>query len=249
LDCNEPLLEEGRGLVADAARRGLTLRLLGGMAVRATCPSSRSEPFARSCDDLDFFASASPASIEELFAGRGWLPEAEFNLYNGSSRLKFRHSELGKSADIFLGRFAMCHVIKLDKRLDTTTMTIPFAELLLTKLQVVEANDKDFADCFCILADHGLGPAASGLIDAADFAAACAEDWGLQTTVELSLAKLRAWIGGSNIEEAARSAALDRMDALLAAVSSAPKGLAWKARSMIGRRVRWYELPEEAERC
>jgi hypothetical protein len=33
--------------------------------------------------------------------------------------------------------------------------------------------------------------------------------------------------------------------ALQAAVKAAPKSLAWRVRSRVGERVRWYETPEE----
>ncbi|MGO8692382.1 MAG: hypothetical protein ACLQMF_01805 [Rectinemataceae bacterium] len=248
MDGNEALMAEARSLVAEASSRGLGLRLVGGMAVRATCPSSREDPFARICDDLDFFSDASASSLEALFVSRDWKPDPAFNLYNGHERLKFLHTEMKKNADIFLGRFRMCHEIRLDMRRSPGAATVSPAELLLTKLQVVEADAKDLLDTFCILADHELGPSEEEGIDSKLFASACAEDWGLQKTVELSLDRLCGWIETEGLDRSAGRAVAGRIATLRAVLRSEPKSLAWKLRSALGTRVRWFELPEEAER-
>jgi hypothetical protein len=39
-----------------------------------------------------------------------------------------------------------------------------------------------------------------------------------------------------------------RVGAIAAAITSAPKSLRWRARARLGRRVPWYELPEEVAR-
>jgi hypothetical protein len=248
MDGNDKLLTEARSLVAEAASMGLHLRLMGGMAVRVLSPSSRKPPFARTCADLDFFSTASAAGLEGFFARRAWTPDTEFNLYNGSERLKFSHAGMGRGADIFLGRFRMCHEIRLGSPHAPEAITISPAELLLTKLQVVEANEKDLADAFCILADHGLGSSLDGDIDAQAFASACAGNWGLQKTIELSLDRLRTWIAATDLDRAQCEAVLGRIVAIGSAVRSEPKTFAWMLRSVVGTRVRWFDLPEEVER-
>ena len=39
-----------------------------------------------------------------------------------------------------------------------------------------------------------------------------------------------------------------RIGQLSQALTDAPKSLGWKARAKVGRRVRWYQLPEEVTR-
>lgn len=247
-DGNDYLLEESAALVGAAADSRFDLRLLGGLAVRGRSPSSRREPWARECTDCDFFARSKAAAVESLFSARGWSADKEFNLYNGESRLSFRSPDGGKKADVFLNSFRMCHRIPLDSRVAVDELTLPLAELLLTKLQVVEANDKDFRDVACILMDHAVGDRDGTTINRNAFASACAADWGLWRTISGNLEKFRSWLPASGAAPEELASALDRSAALDDALRSAPKSLAWKARALIGERSVWYELPEEVER-
>jgi hypothetical protein len=58
--------------------------------------------------------------------------------------------------DVLVDRFAMCHRLDLRDRLALDTRTLPLADLLLSKLQVVERNEKDLKDLVALLADHDL---------------------------------------------------------------------------------------------
>jgi hypothetical protein len=233
-------------LIRDAAARGVPLKLLGGFGVRATCPSSSSPPFARECADIDFVAFGRPEELESLFRARSWEPDEEFNLYNGHARMIFRKAK-GPKADIFLGDFRMCHGIALRERIAVDDIAIPLAELLLTKLQIVEINDKDLSDACCILLDHEVGEADGPTINAPVIGSRCAEDWGLWRTTCLSLKKLRPWIAASGLPQASRELTATRVASLERAIEETEKSLKWKARSLIGDRLRWYELPEEVD--
>ena len=67
-------------------------------------------------------------------------------------------------------------------------------------------------------------------------------DWGLYKTLALNLQKTQAFAAGHQFPPYVT----ERIDALVAAIEARPKSLSWKARAVIGERVRWYELPEEA---
>jgi hypothetical protein len=237
---------EGRRLVALGGEKRLTLRLLGGIGVRATCPSFLAPPFDRACGDLDFAARGSAAAVERTFLAAGWVPEREFNLYNGGERLIFRRGEL--KADLFLGDFRMCHRIALNGRLDADPLALPLAELLLTKLQVVEANDKDLADATCILLDHEPGLGDGPRIDREAFAGHCASDWGLWRTATASLDKTASWAESHVQDRANLAIILSHRSELAELLRSSRKSLSWKARSVLGESMRWYELPEEVDR-
>lgn len=247
LDPLGELLAEAAALAAACEARGATLRLLGGVAVKATCPSSRVAPFARACADVDFVSSGMSAPVEAAFAERRWSGDREFNLYNGDRRLIF-HSPSGLKADVFVGSFRMCHMVPLDGRLGSDDLALPLAELLLTKLQVFEICQKDLADAACILADHETGEADGDFVNTQAIASACAADWGLWRTVGDSLGALAAWMQASAASDEAKSRVAARVAAIQAAIGAAPKSLRWKARSAVGDRMKWYELPEEVER-
>jgi hypothetical protein len=58
--------------------------------------------------------------------------------------------------DVFLGEFKMCHRLDLDDRLGVDHPALPAADLLLTKLQVLELNRKDVTDVAALLTTHKL---------------------------------------------------------------------------------------------
>ncbi len=247
-DGNEYLLEEAIALVGAASAARIDMRLLGGLAVRARSAASRRAPWSRVCGDCDFYARAKQSAVEAVFVSRGWRADAEFNLYNGDSRLSFHSPSGEKKADVFLNAFSMCHDIPLAPRSASGGATLPVHELLLTKLQVVETNDKDFRDVACLLLDHEIGGDGDASIDAASFAAACSGDWGLWKTVGLGLERFRAWLPGSGASAQEEAAARAKAAALTDALEASPKSIGWKARALVGERVKWYRLPEEAER-
>ena len=83
-----------------------------------------------------------------------------------------------------------------------TAPTLDLADLLLTKLQVWEINQKDLGDIACLLADCAVSaggalsdppPAgASRAIDLARVVALTGADWGLCHTVERNLRRVAA---------------------------------------------------------
>src|SRR4051812_24092370 len=48
----------------------------------------------------------------------------------------------------------MCHNIPVTERLERDPATLPLAELLLTKLQIVELNERDATDAAALLHHH-----------------------------------------------------------------------------------------------
>jgi hypothetical protein len=51
-----------------------------------------------------------------------------------------------------------------------------------------------------------------------------------------------------DLDAAERGRLVARIDGLIQAMSDAPKTARWKVRARVGRRVRWYEVPEEVVR-
>jgi hypothetical protein len=85
----DPHAEAAR-MVGAAAASGLSLRVIGGVAVSLRCPSARSVPLARPYRDIDFAAlSADGRRLTALFTGAGYEPDAEFNALHGRHRMFF----------------------------------------------------------------------------------------------------------------------------------------------------------------
>lgn len=139
----------------------------------------------------------------------------------------------------------MCHTIDLKDRLSIDPVTIPLADLLLTKLQVVRINRKDLLDLIALLADHPLGGPEAGSIDLGRLTSLLGKDWGFEHTARLNLATLRDSVAGFGLPEAVSGTVDERIAGILAALGKGTKSLAWHMRARVGERVQWYEEPED----
>jgi hypothetical protein len=245
----QPNIEaEAVRIVEAGAAQQVKLRLLGGLAIRLRCPSAAAPPFQRLYPDIDLASMAASQTIESLLTGLGYVPDREFNVLNGATRLLFFDPVHQRQVDVFVGHFEMCHRLPLAGRIDIDSLTLPLADLLLSKLQIVQMNDKDLRDMSVLLLDHPLGDTDGENINQRRVVELCAKEWGWWKTVQLSLDKTASFCAGLGLAPTASDVVLQRITALRVALDSAPKSLSWKARAAVGERVRWYNVPEEVAR-
>ena len=117
---------------------------------------------------------------------------------------------------------------------------------LLTKLQVWEINRKDLGDAVCLLADHALTEDEAD-IDAVSLPrlrSVLGKDWGFCHTFERNARKVAELWSQDQLPAPALNVG-DQIHAILQVVEEAPKSRAWRMRSRVGERLRWYETPEE----
>lgn len=246
---NQDIQEEALRIMKEGDAQGILLRLLGGLAVRMHAPSATHRSLARSYPDLDFATPLRRSqTVAELLTVLGYEPNKTFNLLNGDRRLLFYDQGNGRQIDVFVGQFEMCHKLPITERLNLDPLTIPLAELLLTKLQIVEMNEKDIRDVCALLIDHPLGDNDSETINLSRVTLLCDADWGLWKTVTLSLKKAKDVSSTMSLEPDVKSILDDRLDQLTRTIQKSPKPLKWKMRARIGEKVRWYDLPEEVNR-
>lgn len=238
----DPVAEAGRVIGAtDAA--GTRARVVGGVAValhdHVPLPQGLVRPYA----DIDLVVEAGGESaLTRTLVELGYEADRKFNALHGHRRLLFWDRPNDRQLDVFVGRFSMCHTLLMNGRLDFG-LTLSPADLLLTKLQIVELNPKDVVDILALIVSHELGDEASGDVLGTDrLGTVTGADWGWHTTVVDSLVRIR-----DRVEMAGPLATLARLriDGLQSAIEDAPKSLRWRARSRVGRRMPWYELPEE----
>ncbi|HEU4784241.1 MAG TPA: hypothetical protein VFS83_12950 [Ktedonobacterales bacterium] len=244
------IILEGARLVDLATTAGLSLRLLGGVAVRMICPSAGLPPLARTYGDLDFAAPRREGrAMREVLERAGYTGERHFNALHGDKRLLYVDESRGRKVDVFLGAFRMCHTLDLEARLKPGIRTLTPSDLLLTKLQIVQLNAKDAQDTLALLADHELSNHAEtghedDVIDIVYIAELCAHDWGWYTTVSDNLTRVEQ-VGGELGSSDAIARSIQRITRLRSALEQAPKSLSWRMRAAVGRRVAWFEEPEE----
>jgi hypothetical protein len=238
------IVAEAKRILARAVEAEAPVRLLGGVAVYLRSPGELAPAFARSYADIDFVTGKKTVrAATDLFRNAGYVPHVAFNALHGQERLLFFDEHHDRQVDVFVGAFSMCHRIPLDDRIEIDPISIPLAELLLTKLQVIELNEKDIRDTLALLHDHPVGDRDGDMLNGSRVAALCAADWGLWRTITRNLHSCREF---ADAYDAPDRAVLDaRLDELLDRIEAEPKSRGWRLRARIGERKRWYELPEE----
>ena len=245
IDRNEELKKQALRIIDEAENKGIPLRLIGGMAVYICSPSTRTETYAREIADLDFVVQKKKAyPLEKLLAQIGFIGDREFNSIHGESRLLF-DSDLG-DLDIFVGRFEQCHSMDLEKSISTCKLTIPLSKLLMTKLQVVQINKKDILDILALLHDHEIVEDGNPneIISLNDINAILSDDWGWFTTCMDSFDKVKQYVNES-IAGPDQELLIQKIELIRTSTVNTKKSIKWTVRSKLGRKVQWYELPEE----
>lgn len=238
----EEITEEAVRVLDAANAEGISLRLLGGLAIYLQSPSAKThEQLKRTYKDLDFVVlSKHTGKTKALFAKLGYSANKNYNALHGHQRLLFWDEQHGRQVDIFVDRMQMCHNIDFRSRLHVDERTLSLADLTLTKLQIVEVNEKDMLDTMALFADFEVEDSEKG-INASYIVGLTASDWGLHKTLDNNLKKMKAYAAERGFPQHVQ----ERIDELLARMEQQPKSLGWKTRAMVGERVRWYELPEE----
>ncbi len=248
----ENLVAESQRLIAAAQQRGLTLRLLGGVAIRLRSPHAASlGALERTYADVDFAAPKKESrALRDVLTAGGYTGDRRFNALHGERRLLFYDEARGRQVDVFLGVFEMCHKLSLEHRLALHPLTLSPADLLLTKLQIVELNAKDVQDVLALLLDVSLlepGGNPGEALDTARIVEICAHNWGWYTTVQDNLQQIAAH-ARVLLPQGEADIVLRRVAAIASALTHAPKSANWQLRAVVGRRMAWYELPEEVRR-
>jgi hypothetical protein len=241
----EDIVAEGERLLGLAADAEVDLRLLGGVAVRLHA-AEVPDALAREYKDLDFAIPKSAASgLDQLLRSAGYTPHVSFNAMHARERALFFDDQHGRQVDVFIDSFRMCHQIPLSERLELEDSTVPLAELLLTKLQIIELNEKDVRDTVLLLHGHPVEEHDEDAVNGARIASLCAADWGLWRTITANLEHCRDHIGDYELLSPEREQIAARFNQILDRVEAEPKSRGWKLRARVGERKRWYDLPEE----
>ena len=247
---DRPVLEaEVQAIVRAADAAGVIVRVLGSIGVAMHCHDAATiiPSFSRTYADIDLVAyRRDTAALRALLTGRGYVEDREIHVRSEGARSIFDHPARGLHLDVFYDRLEFCHVIPLAGRLEVDRPTIPIAELLLSKLQIVRINEKDIVDIVLLLLDHPLGDGDTDTIDLRRVARLCAEDWGLWRTLTQNLAKVRALAAGYPQLDADQRARIDAaINALKARIDAEPKSLGWRMRARIGDRRQWWTDVDE----
>jgi len=243
-----------RQLVEGGTARGITLRLLGSIAVRERC-AGRTDIFLRLDReppiDIDLVGYLKQQGLIMLmFKELGYRidPTIAQSQEWGIQRLIYYAPESGVKVDVFLDVLRMSHTIDFKNRLEGRAMTVAPVDLLLAKLQVFRITEKDLKDIVAILLVHGLGGSGDE-IDVPYLLRRLREDWGFYYTASRNLTLVESWLETQHgLDPDDVSTMWSRLSAIRSRIQSEPKSLRWRMRAAIGPRLPWYEEVGEVER-
>jgi hypothetical protein len=241
---NADIVLEADRLLGAAGQADVPVRLVGGLAVRAHLPAGTEPIIVREYKDIDLVTlKGRGRAVSAFMTEQGYEADRVFNTTNGHRRLLYYDVPHQRQVDVFVGAFEMCHSIPITDRIDIHPTAVPLAELMLTKMQIVELNAKDQSDIVTMLFHSEVGDGDDGMINAKRVAALCAADWGLWRTTKMNTERTRQALAAAAPD--VREVAQPRLERLWQTIEDAPKSGRWKMRNRVGDKVRWYEEPEE----
>jgi hypothetical protein len=235
--------------LAQRENQHIILRLIGALAFRTHCPEFGylQEALGRIFTDIDFASyHRFYKDIQRLLTELGYEEDKTVSRLFGEHRMLFHDPVFGRHIDIFFDELHFCHTLPLVGRLEAEALTLPLAELLIEKMQIVQINEKDQIDTIMLLREHPLGESDHETINTSIITGLTSSNWGLWRTITGNLALLQEYLPKyARLGEQDRRVVAKRIAQLQGRIEAAPKTVQWKVRARIGERVKWYEDVEE----
>jgi len=242
---------ELKRIIKASEEADILLRVIGSLAFQMHCNEYGylQEAMGRAYTDIDFAAYRKQTKeIKELMANLGYTENREVFIVSEGERSIFDRPQIGLHVDVFYEKLDFCHVIRWEDRLEVDSPTIPLAEMLLEKMQIVEINEKDIIDTIMLLLEHPWGDIDQETINIKRIAELCSTDWGLWRTTTMNLDKVRQLAQGyKQLKDEHKAHVEAQVAAALERIEQEPKSLAWRLRARVGDRVRWYKEVDEVE--
>ena len=244
----DEFLELAENLVDMGSEQGVTLRLLGSLAVIHHIQDR--DKLLNLIDrvptrDIDFMGySKEQTKADRMFTKLGYEvdPSVAYSLEYGIQRLIYHHREQEIMAEIFLDQLRMSHTLDFRGRLELDHPTISLIDLLLSKLQIQEITEKDIKDIIVLLSEHDLGTDSRESVDLSHLLSVTSDDWGFYYTAKTNLDIVKLWLGKVDVLESSMSQDIEtKLNEIKKSMEEAPKSLRWNLRSIIGTRMKWYD--------
>jgi hypothetical protein len=238
--------------LAAPENKHVIMRLIGALAFRTHCPQFGyiQDQLGRQFTDFDF--ASYPRffrDIVRVLTELGYQEDKQVTQLFGDRRMIFHDPVFGRHIDVFYNALEFCHRISFTGRLEIEQYTLPLAELLLEKMQIVQINEKDVIDSIMLFREHPLGETDLETINTLLITHTLSNDWGFWRTVTGNLKMLDEKLGTyASLTDEDRRVVHARIEDLSQQIDRAPKSLRWKARARIGEKVKWYKDVEELSR-
>lgn len=242
--------------IEQAKEEALFLRVIGAVAVRIHTRDlsdlhrrlGRKAASGEEISDIDYISyRKTRGKVEKFLEKIGYTPDhaAQMLAWVWSERAVYLEPQGKYHADVFFDKLEMCHTIDFKNRLEVDFPTIPLAELMMEKMQIVQINEKDLKDCTALLVGHDVGSEDCEVINGQYIARVLANDWGFWYTMTTNLQKLKAYLPKLNLTLEERETVDSRIAKLLNLMEQEPKTSAWQKRAKTGTAKKWYRDVEE----
>jgi len=175
--------------------------------------------------------------FQALATRRFGFVRRKYSAYEGGTVYEFETgggNNGSSNLHLFVGNFVFSHFLSYKHRLLGDWPTLPLAELLLTKLQIHEAEEKDREDILMLVAEHGFGESSIDQIDLRRVLATCCNDWGLWCNCVSNLDAVTVMLkDASYLPERDRQIAESRLVDLKKNLKESPKSVRWRTRAAL----------------
>jgi hypothetical protein len=238
-------IKESLQIIEVAKQKGIILRLMGALAIRYHCQRFEVlyDTLGREFSDIDFagYGKQKNGIIKVLEESDYKMRMLSYSFVMGG-RLIFTNEQSGRHVDVFLDKLDMCHTIDFKERLEVDYPTIPLAELLLEKMQIVRLGEKDVKDTMALIRAHNIGDDDRDKINISYIAKLLAKDWGFYYTVTTNLNKVKNLLSkNSQLSSEDKKDIATKIDAALERIEKEPKSLSWNLRAKVGPKKKWYK--------
>ncbi|MEM0084235.1 MAG: hypothetical protein QW743_01875 [Candidatus Methanomethylicia archaeon] len=263
-------VEEAKSIVEEAEKRGIIMRVMGGLAIYLLISGTIYEELwgkmerlgERVFTDIDLAAYGRDRDkILRYFMEREkgvyiiWQPSLAFYagkryiFYGSPEKQEYKGKIVGRipMIEVFFDKLQMNHEVPFKGRLEKGKYTLPPTELLLTKLQIVKINEKDIKDSIILLSAFDVLNS-DNEINGDYIAKLLSNDWGFYYTFTTNLNKVKEAVMNKyndRINEELRIKITERIEKLIKRIEEEPKSMSWKMRAKIGTSKKWYNEVEE----
>ena len=239
------LAAEALRIIEEAEKKSLVLRACGGVGLllRLEDRSVMGQLGRDPVRDIDLVGiSEQRAAYRRFFDDLDYEVDRDLLIAAEGKRYAFQSREdPALQVDLFIDRLDMCHSIQFRSRMSLHPHTIPLADILLQKLQIVKPTRKDVVDVAALLATHELDSGEPGGLDVAYICRLLADDWGFCYTVTTNLDRLEEQLAELALDPSLRDVARRRLGELRSRIEQTPKSRGWRLRARIGTKKKWYQ--------
>ena len=255
---------EALRIVDEGQKKNITLRVMGALAVRIHCSELaefhkglkrlgiRDNP-EEEFTDIDVMSlNKHRNQMKPFFRSLNYVPDkSEYIVHMWALRHIYHEPRNQLHVDVFFDRLDMCHMVDFRNVLEVDYPTIPLAELLLEKLQIVQINEKDIKDSITLLRAHSIADHDKETINVKRISDLLSDDWGFWYTVTMNLGKIKSYAGKYREQNLMSQNDLEdillKTDQIAREIENRPKSMRWKLRARVGPQRKWYKDVEDIQ--